>query len=134
MMYYTLMTSDAMSCLRMLMLLRSGFFFIVLLPSAPVNGSKLSRLSSHTYAACLRPAGVSHPDERISPLVLFSDFMADQTFIILSALIPPSTVLGYLRSGLVSEVSEKTKDTCAEISPLLELVTNPLPSVFLFLL
>lgn len=86
-----------------------------------------------TYAACLHPAGVSHPDERISPFAALFGFHGRSNIYYFISFDSSSTVLGYLRSGLVSEVSgkkkKKPKDTCAEISPRWSLSPTPYPSL-----
>lgn len=93
-----------------------------------------------TYAACLHPAGVSHPDEHISPPdALFFFFfsggdISGQIKHLASALIPPQATYGRVSSshevsGTMMIINNKMKiskkkkkkgnseDTCAEISP-----------------
>lgn len=80
-----------------------------------------------TYAACLHPAGVSHPDERISPFAALFGFHGRSNIYYFISFDSSSTVLGYLRSGLVSEVSGKKKNQghLRWNLPPLELVTDP---------
>lgn len=83
-----------------------------------------------TYAACLHPAGVSHPDERIPPLTLFFGFHGGSNIYYFIILL---NSLRLLMTGLVSEVSRWNKINknarqglpALRSPPPLELVTDP---------
>lgn len=96
-MMYLEMASDAKCCSRMLTSPRS--VSSVLLPFYAQLQSMAASFHGSANIRCVSTpsGGLSSRRAYLSSLPLSSAFMADQTFIILSALIPAPTVLGYLR-------------------------------------
>lgn len=104
-MMYLEMASDAKCCSRMLTSPRS--VSSVLLPFYAQLQSMAASFHGSANIRCVSTpsGGLSSRRAYLSSLPLSSAFMADQTFIILSALIPAPNSLRLLTMGLVSEVS-----------------------------
>lgn len=120
-------------CSRMLTPLRS--VFVALLPFQPELQSMAASFHGSANIRCVSSpsGGLSSRRAYLSVAALFGFHGRSNIYYVIS-FDSSSTVLGYLRSSPVSEVSENTRTPAQKSPPPLEPVTDPLPSVFPLLL
>ena len=121
--------SDAIVCQMMLPPLRS--VFIALLPFQPQLQSAAAGFFTAQQRSVSSPSGgLSSRQARFSVAALFGFQGGSDIYYFIISFDSSSTVLGYLQSGPVSDVSEKNKDTCTEISPAAGARHRPPPTRF----